>query len=95
MNNVIILPPRLLYCLENCKTSRATLKGKSKAVPLLAKQTLSGGTGIVLTILPIIETRRQKVVGGQRLARADLPPGKRAGSNFTGRWVGLVACLDG
>jgi len=59
---VIILPHRLLYCLENCKTSRTTVKSKGKAVPFLAKQALSGGTGMVLTIHNRL--RRQKVVGG-------------------------------
>ena len=34
-------------------------------------------------------------VGDQRHAPADLPPGKRAGSHYTGGWVGPRAGLDG
>jgi len=33
-------------------------------------------------------------VGGQRLAPAALPPGKRPGTHCTGRWVGPRAGLD-
>ena len=34
-------------------------------------------------------------VGRQRHAPAVLPPGKRAGTHFTGSWLGPSACLDG
>jgi hypothetical protein len=34
-------------------------------------------------------------VDGQGAASVLLPPGKRAGTHYTGGWVGPMDCLDG
>jgi hypothetical protein len=59
---------------------------------VLAMEFQRGSKGIALLFL---YSRRQKRVGGQRHALANLSLGKKPGTHCTGGWVGTSAGLDG